>query len=58
MTQSNKHELDEQELLEILELAREAEQKAREMCEIITANSKKWRLKAEAKKAEIVDRKS
>jgi hypothetical protein len=57
MTQSNQHELDEQELLEILELAREAEQKAREMCEIITANSKKWRLKAEAKKEEIFDRK-
>jgi hypothetical protein len=57
MTQPNQHELDEQELLEILELAREAEQKAREMCEIITTNSKKWRLKADAKKAEVVDRK-
>ncbi|MCL1472093.1 hypothetical protein [Argonema antarcticum] len=46
-------EPDEKELLEILELAREAEQKAREMCEIITANTKKWRLRAEAKKATI-----
>jgi hypothetical protein len=56
MKQSNQYELDEQELLEILELAREAEQKAREMCEIITTHSKKWRLKADAKK-EVVDRK-
>ncbi len=45
-------EPDEKELLEILELAKEAEQKAREMCEIITANSRKWRLRAEAKRAE------
>lgn len=45
-------ELDEKELLEILDLAKEAEQKAREMCELIMANSKKWRLRAEAKQAE------
>lgn len=44
-------ELDEKELLEILELAKEAEQKAREMCESITAHAEKWRLRAEAKKA-------
>jgi len=47
-------EPDEKELLEILELAKEAEQKAREMCEIITANSRKWRLRAEAKRAEAL----
>jgi len=45
-------EPDEKELLEILELAKEAEQKAREMCEGITALSRKWRLRAEAKRAE------
>jgi hypothetical protein len=45
---SHQNELDKKELLEILEIVREAEQKAREMCEIITANSKKWRLNAEA----------
>jgi hypothetical protein len=56
MTQPNQYELDEPELLEILELAREAEQKAREMCEIITANSKKWRLKAETIRFEAVDK--
>jgi hypothetical protein len=49
-------EPDEKELLEILELAKEAEQKAREMCEIITANSRKWRLRAEAKRAEAAAR--
>jgi hypothetical protein len=54
---SHRNELDKKELLKILELAKEAEQKAREMCELITANSKKWRLKAEAKKEEIFDRK-
>lgn len=44
-------EPDEKDLLEILELAKEAEQKAREMCETIVANTKKWRLRAEAKRA-------
>ncbi len=42
-------EPDEKELLEILELAKEAEQKARKMCESITVHAEKWRLKAEAK---------
>jgi len=46
----NQQKPDEKELLEILELAKEAEQKAREMCELITANTKKWRLRAEAKR--------
>lgn len=50
MTQLNQYKFDEQELLEILELARETEQKAKEMCEIITTHSKKWRLKADANK--------
>jgi hypothetical protein len=40
----------------ILELAREAEQKAREMCEIITNHSRKWRLKAETIRFEAVDK--
>lgn len=44
-------EAAEQELLEILDLAKEAEQKAREMCQGITALSEKWRLRAEAKRA-------
>jgi hypothetical protein len=56
MTQPNQYELDEPELLEILELAREAEQKAREMCEIITNHSRKWRLKAETIRFEAVDK--
>ncbi len=38
----------ELELQEILELAKEAEHKAREMCESITAHTEKWRLRAEA----------
>lgn len=50
MTQLSQNKFDEQELLKILELARETEQKAREMCEIITKNSKKWRLKADTQK--------
>jgi hypothetical protein len=49
-------ELDEKELLEILELAKEAEQKAREMCESITAHAEKWRLWAEAKRAETAQK--
>ncbi|MFB2920817.1 MULTISPECIES: hypothetical protein [Aerosakkonema] len=40
---------DDKELLEILEMVKAFEQKAREMCEISTANTKKWRLRAEAK---------
>ena len=44
-------EPDEKELLEILELAQEAEQKAREMCESITAHTEKWRRRAEAQRA-------
>lgn len=40
---------DEKELLEILEMVKTFEQKAREMCEISTAITKKWRLKSEQK---------
>jgi hypothetical protein len=35
------NELNERELEEILELARDAAEKARSMCEVITENSKK-----------------
>ncbi|WP_181280700.1 hypothetical protein [Aphanothece hegewaldii] len=35
-------ELNEQELKEILELAKEAEKKAKKMCEIITIHSAKY----------------
>ena len=49
-------EQDEKELLEILELAKEAEQKAREMCELITANTKQWRLRAEAKRTKAAQK--
>ena len=44
-------EADEKELLEILELAREAEKQAREMCESITTHTEKWRRRVEAKPA-------
>ena len=44
-------EPDEKELQEILELAREAERTAKEMCESIMAHTEKWRLRAEAKAA-------
>ena len=44
-------ELDEKELIEILELAKEAEQKARKMCETITANTAKYKSWYEARKA-------
>lgn len=40
---------DEKELLEILEMVKNFEQKAKEMCEISTANTKKWRLRGEAR---------
>lgn len=38
--------LNERELEEILEIARDAAEKARSMCEVITENSKKWRERA------------
>jgi coenzyme F420-reducing hydrogenase alpha subunit len=41
------NELNERELEEILELARDAAEKARSMCEVITENSKKWRERAQ-----------
>lgn len=44
-------EPDEKELLEILELAREAEKQAREMCGLITTHTEKWRRRVEAKSA-------
>ncbi len=37
---------DERELEEILEMARDAAEKARSMGEVITENSKKWRERA------------
>ena len=52
MTKTTPKEPDEKDLLELLELAKLAEQQAREMCEGITAHAKKWRLKAEARRAE------
>jgi hypothetical protein len=39
-------ELNERELREILEEARDVAEKARSMCEVITENSKKWRERA------------
>ncbi|MCC3404072.1 MAG: hypothetical protein JGK17_00360 [Microcoleus sp. PH2017_10_PVI_O_A] len=42
-------ELDEKELLEILELTRDSEQKAREMCQMISANTAKYQKWSEAK---------
>ena len=38
--------LNERELEEILEIARDAAEKARSMGEVITENSKKWRGRA------------
>lgn len=43
-------ELNEQELKEILELAKEAESKAKEMCEIIKIHSAKYQRWYEAAK--------
>lgn len=43
-------EPDEKELIEILEMVKAFKHKAREMCEISTTNTKKWRLRAEAKR--------
>lgn len=51
MTEINTNELNKQELQEILELAQEVQEKAKEMCELITNNTKKWRLRVQAKKA-------
>ena len=44
-------EPNEKELLEILEITIAAEQKAREMCEAITAHTEKWQRRTEAKRA-------
>ncbi|MEY3868074.1 MAG: hypothetical protein ACRCT1_05290 [Microcoleaceae cyanobacterium] len=45
-------EIDEKELQEILELAKEAEQKAREMCQLIVENTAKYKRWSEAKETE------
>ena len=42
--------IDERDLLELLELAKEAEKAAQEMCELITANNAKYQSWYEAKK--------
>lgn len=49
-------EPDEKELLEILELTKSAEQKAREMCELITEHTEKWRRRVAAKRAVTVQK--
>jgi hypothetical protein len=49
VTEKNTDELNEQELQEILELAQEAQEKAKEMCEPIANDTKKWRLRWQAK---------
>ena len=45
----SKPELDEKELQEILELAKEAEQKLREMSHGLTTLDEKWQRRSEAK---------
>ncbi|MEG4346017.1 hypothetical protein QUB70_22450 [Microcoleus sp. A003_D6] len=45
-------ELDDKELLEILELAKDTEQKAREMCQMSSANTAKYQKWSEAKAKE------
>lgn len=50
MTKINTNELNEHELQKILELAQELQEKSKEMCEMITNNTKKWRLRAQAKR--------
>ncbi len=47
-------EPEKKELLEILELAMSAEQKAREICESISAHTEKWQRRAEAKRTTTV----
>lgn len=42
-------ERDDKELLEILELASDSEPKAREMCQMISANTAKYQKWSEAK---------
>jgi hypothetical protein len=49
MNNSNNKELDEKELMEILELAKEAANSARELCHIVAKHNEKWRKKAEKK---------
>ncbi len=43
-------EPDPNELLEILELAKDASRLAREMCESITAHAEKWERRLDAKR--------
>ncbi|MFB2921724.1 hypothetical protein [Aerosakkonema funiforme] len=51
-----KPEPDEKELQEILELAKEAEQKLREMTGGLTALAEKWQQRAEDKIAAVVQK--
>ncbi|MCU0541512.1 MAG: hypothetical protein MUE44_04905 [Oscillatoriaceae cyanobacterium Prado104] len=45
-------ELDEKELIEIWKSVKNAEHKAREMCQLITANTAKYQKWSETKQAE------
>ena len=49
MKSSNYPEPNEEKLLEILELAKEAANSARELCHMAAKHNEKWRKKAEAK---------
>lgn len=53
MNDSNNKKLDEQELLEILELAKEAANSAKELFHIAAKNNEKWRKKAEEEQARL-----
>lgn len=47
MNNLHNKELDDRELLEILELAKEAANSARELCHMVAKHNEKWRKKAE-----------
>jgi hypothetical protein len=49
MTQQIQNELDRQQILEILDLAKEAEQQTKGLCEMITNNTDKWRQREDTK---------
>ena len=49
MKQLNQKELDEKELLEILELAKESTNSARELCKMVIEHNQKLRQRMEAK---------
>ncbi|ACK70617.1 hypothetical protein PCC7424_2195 [Gloeothece citriformis PCC 7424] len=52
MSNLPQEELNEKELLEILELAKEAEESIKQLCQMVAKHNYKWRKRIEARQKE------